>query len=245
VRELAFSGDKVTPELLRSLEEDAALEKLVIWGGGLTTGDLEPLSRLTQLKSLGLGEMRVDDGVFAWLQPLRRLECLNLAYTAVRGEFSVLAGLPLRDIRLEGCRLVGDSCAMSLTAFPTLRQLEIHMTGVTDAGVETLTGLPLEVLWLGPRITDTALNSIGQMASMQHLDLCAHMVTDEGVPALAGLGNLEVLWLSRCGISDESVQVLAGMQSLRELNVSHTGVSAAALQRLREALPDCRLVEPD
>jgi pyridoxine 5'-phosphate synthase PdxJ len=83
------------------------------------------------------------------------------------------------------------------------------------------------------------------MASMQHLDLCAHMVTDEGVPALAGLGNLEVLWLSRCGISDESVQVLAGMQSLRELNVSHTGVSAAALQRLREALPDCRLVEPD
>jgi hypothetical protein len=243
--ELSFSGDEVTPEVFGSLEANAELESLVIWGGALTSGDLEPLSRLTRLKKLVLGEMRIDDGIFAWLQPLRQLECLNLAYTGVRGDFSLLAGLPLRDIRLEGCRLVNDACARTLAEFPTLRQLEIHMTGLTDAGVDALAGLPLEVLWLGPRITDRALHTIGQMGSMRHLDLCAHMVTDEGVAALETLGNLEVLWLSRCGISDESVEVLSRLRTLRELNVSYTGVSAAGMQRLRTALPECQLVEPD
>jgi hypothetical protein len=62
---------------------------------------------------------------------------------------------------------------------------------------------------------------------------------------LAGLGKLEVLWLTRCGISDESVEVLSRLRALKELNVSYTGVSAKGLHRLRTALPECRLVEPD
>jgi hypothetical protein len=243
--ELSFPGEEVTPEVLRSLEGNTALERLVIWGGPLTTAELEPLGRLTQLKGLVLGEMRIDDGIFLHLQHLRRLEYLNLAYTGVRGNFRPLAGSPLRDVRLEGCRLVTDACAKTLAAFPTLRQLEIHMTGLTDAGVEALAGLPLEVLWLGPRITDHAMNAIGEIPTLKHLDLCAHMVTDEGVKELAELRKLEVLWLSRCSISDESINVLATLQTLRELNVSHTGISASGLARLRAALPGCRMVEPD
>jgi hypothetical protein len=243
--EISFEGTEITPDVLRSLEASTALEKLVIWGGPLTTAELEPLSRLTQLKSLVLGEMRLDDGIFLHLQPLRRLEHLNLAYTGVQGDFSPLAGLPLKDVRLEGCRFVTDACAKSLASFPSLRQLEIHMTGLTDDGVAELAELPLEVLWLGPRITDRALRVIGGMPTMKHLDLCAHMVTDEGVAELASLPNLEVLWLSRCSVSDESVAVLSGMHSLKELNVSYTAVSAQGLASLRAAHPHCRLIEPD
>ena len=241
----AFSGDEVTSELLHSLQADATLDELVIWGGALTNADLEPLSRLTRLKSLVLGEMRIDDGIFPHLRSLRALDTLILAYTAIRGDFSPLAGIPLRDVRLEGCRLVGDACAGSLAAFPTLRNLEIHMTGLTDAGVRALAHLPLEVLWLGPRITDASLEVIGRMPTMTHLDLCAHMVTDEGVKALSALDNLRIVWLSRCSITDRSVDALSRLQSLKELNVSHTGVTSAGLARLRDALPDCRMVEPD
>jgi hypothetical protein len=239
------NGDEVTPAFFHDLEQDKDLEELTIWSGPLTNETLEPISRLTQLKGLCLGEMRIDDGVFRHLRPLRNLEYLNLAYTNIRGDFGPLAGAPLRDVRLEGCRLVGDACAISLASFPTLRNLEVHMTGVTDAGVSALSALPLETLWAGPRITDTGLQSIGQITTLRHLDLCAHMVTDEGVSALANLRGIKILWITRCAVTDESVPVLSSLRSLRELNVSHTGITAPGLDRLRAALPSTRFVEPD
>lgn len=220
-------------------------DELIIWGRELTPSDLENLSRQTHLKSLVLGEMKIDDSVFEIFKPLRLLEKLVIAYTSIRGDFTALAGHPLKEVRLEGCRLVGDACARSLADFPTLRHLELHMTGLTDLGVEALSQLPLEVLWLGPRITDRSLEVLGRMPTLRHLDLCAHMVTDEGVRALAGLGNLTVLWLTRCSITDESVAVLSGLSQLKELNVNDTGITAAGFAKLRAALPQCRFVEPD
>src|SRR3982751_2820490 len=102
--ELAVSGDQVNDEFWRSLEARRDLEKLVIWGGPLSTEQLKPIGRMPWLTEVVLGEMPVDDGVFAHLRPLRDLACLNLAYTAIRGDFSPLQGAPLRDVRLEGCR---------------------------------------------------------------------------------------------------------------------------------------------
>src|SRR4051794_13800856 len=107
--EFVMSGDAVNPEFWRSFENRRDIETLVIWGGPLTNDRLAPLSRLTWLTGLALGEMAVDDGVFPHLQPLRELAYLNLAYTGVKGDFSPLLGAPLRDVRLEGCRRVGDA----------------------------------------------------------------------------------------------------------------------------------------
>ena len=240
-----IAGDDLRPGLLEGLAESADLDHLVIWGGRVRNADLEPLSRLTGLRQLCLGEMQIDDAVFPYLRNMRALDTLILPYTAIRGDFSPLAGLPLREIRLEGCRFVVDACAASLATFPTLRKVEIHMTGLTDVGVRSLAGLPLETLWLGPRITDEGMMAVGSISTLRHLDLCAHMVTDEGVAAIGGLRNLEVLWLSRCSVTDESIPVLSGLTGLRELNVNYTGITAGGLAKLRAALPATRFVEPD
>jgi hypothetical protein len=235
-----FRGDEVTPELLRSLAPD--IDSLVIWGG---KPDLAALADLKQLTCLVLGEMGIGDEIFDILRELPRLDTLNLAYTAVRGDFSRLAGLPLRELRLEGCRFVNDASARTLAAFPTLRHLELHMTGITDEGVAALAGLPLEVLWLGPRISDAGVESISRIRTLRHLDLCAHMVTDEGIPLLANLTQLEVLWLPRCSITDASVPSLSSMTWLRELNIGDTGITPQGQDKLRAALPACVMVKPD
>lgn len=245
MKKLEFSGADLTPEKLQLLGNEIDLEHLVIWGGPLTNADLAPLARLTALKQLALGEMRIDDGVFEHLRHLHRLETLILAYTANRGDLTPLADLPLRDVRLEGCRFVGDHSAASLAKLSTLRQLELHMTGLTDAGVMALAALPLETLWLGPRVTDSAMQVLAGMPTLRHLDICAHNVSDEGTRALATLPNLQVLWLARCGITDDSVEALSSMSCLRELNVTCTGISDAGMSRLRAALPACRFPEPD
>ena len=167
---IVITGEQATPEFLRSLEDNADLRELTIWSGPLRNEDLEPLSRLTRLTSLCLGEMRVDDEVFEFLKPMRSLDTLILAYTAIRGDFTPLTGIPLRDVRLEGNRFVSDACAASLAGFPTLRNVEMHMTGLTDAGLRSLSELPLEVLWLGPRITDQGLASIAGMRLRERWD---------------------------------------------------------------------------
>jgi hypothetical protein len=242
-KELSFSGHDITEECLSALESNANLEQLVIWGGPLTNDLLAPLSRLTRLKGLVLGEMAIDDGVFSHLKPLRELSYLNLAYTNVRGNFAELAGLPLRDVRLEGCRHVGDRCTQTLATFPSLRKLEIHMAGLTDVGVHHRSHHPLEGLWLGGRITNQAMNAVATLVVLKHLDVCSPGVTDQGVRALSGLAGLEVLWLSNCRITDLSVDVLSQFKSLRELAIGKTGISAAGRERLKELLPQCRLVE--
>ncbi|HYW43774.1 MAG TPA: hypothetical protein VE959_13010 [Bryobacteraceae bacterium] len=241
-RELSFAGGEVTEERLCALESNADLETLIIWGGEIGNGRLAPLSRLTRLKGLVLGEMAIDDGVFQHFKTLRELSYLNLAYTNIEGDFTALAGLPLRDVRLEGCRRAGDRCAETLAAFPGLRQLEIHMTGLTDEGVRHLAHLPLEVLWLGGRITDHGMDAVAAMTGLKHLDVCAPGVTDRGVGAISGLTGLEVLWLSQCRITDASVSLLSQFKSLRELAVGRTGITAEGRARLRELLPQCRLV---
>jgi hypothetical protein len=245
MKSFAARGEELTLEHIQAVQASPDLEELVIWGGPLKNNDLAFLAGLTSLKSLVLGELRIDDAIFAHLRHLIRLEYLVLSYTAVTGDFTPMHGLPLRDVRLEGCRFVGDAAAESLAAFPSLRQLELHMTGLTDAGVAALTHLPLEVLWLGPRVTDASLVALSEITTLQHLDVCAHNVTDEGVRALVSLPNLKNLWLTRCGITDACVEMLGAMSGLQELNVSHTGVSEAGLARLRGALPSCRFPEPD
>lgn len=243
--ELAFNGSELSDEQILSLQENTDLRRLIIWGGPITNDRLAPISRLTWLTGLVLGEMPVDDGVLEHVAPLSRLENLILAYTNIEGDLTGLTGLPLTDVRLEGCRRVGDLCARSLAKFPKLRQLEIHMTGVTDRGLESLAESELEVLWLGPRITDDGMKTVGSMRRMKHLDVCAHLVTDEGVRAIAELPDLEVLWLPGCRITDESVETIGSMKKLRELNVQRTEITDSGLARIRRILPNCRIVDSE
>jgi len=238
--ELILSGEAVDWAAIQSHRD---LRRLTIWGGPLKNEDLAPLRKLTSLTSLTLGELAIDDGVFAHLQPLRELAALNLAYTGVQGDFTPLLGLPLREIRLEGCRHVGDASARSLAHLPTLRHLELHMTSLTDAGLAALAALPLEVLWLGPRVTDRGMSTVAQFTNLRHLDICTHLLTDEGVRAIAGLRALEVLWLSRSRITDASVEILAQFSRLRELCVTFTELTIRGIEELRRALPACRMVE--
>jgi hypothetical protein len=237
--ELALSGDDLNEERWGEILSAPGLRKLVIWGGSVTTQDMARLSGLKSLTKLVLGEMKIDDGIFAYLRPLENLECLILAYTDVCRGFDALAGPPLREVLLEGSPRVGDEAMAELATWPKLRHVEAHITAVTDAGVASIAKLPLEVLWLGPRITDRALETIAGVPTLRHLDLCAHGVTDAGVRRLAGLPNLQILWLSNTSITDASVEVLAGMGTLRELALGGTKMTAGGKARLAVALPNC------
>lgn len=205
------------------------------WAEDKTVADLVPFD--PELTSLILGEMPIGDELFPHLTGLSKLESLNLAYTNVSSGFDQLAHLPLRDVRLEGCRRLNDESMRQLARIPTLRQLEVQMTPITDAGVQAVAGLPLEVFWAGGRVTDAGIQALAGTTTLRHLDLCAGGITDASIRVLASLPNLEVLWLVHCQITDASLDLIASMPKLRELTLEHTLVSEAGRRRFDALKP--------
>ena len=239
---LEYAGSEITDKKLQELQAQTDLRTLVIWGGSLTQRQIGLIGELSQLRGLVLGEMPVDDSVFAHLAKLKGLEYLNLAYTKVSRGFGMLRELPLSDVRVEGCLKFSDEAMQDLASFAALRHLEAHITSVSDKGVQAISSLPLEVLWLGPKVTDACAASIATITTLRHLDLCAPGITDAALPELTRLTNLQILWLSGTCISDAGVETLTRMQWLRELSVSYTGISREGRQRLIDGLPNSKVI---
>ena len=86
-----------------------------------------------------------------------------------------------------------------------------------------------------------SLAAIGQLKNLRVLVLDYTQTDVKGFAQLAGLTLLEELSLDSANVSDESVPVIAGMKKLRALNLYHTMVTEAGLEKLKAALPECRI----
>jgi hypothetical protein len=80
------------------------------------------------------------------------------------------------------------------------------------------------------------------MSRLRRLNLDYTNVSDKGLTAIASLPALEWLSLDTANVTDEAVETLSAMQQLRELNLYHTLVGESAYEKLKKALPNCRIV---
>ena len=187
----------------------------------VSDGDMKLFGALSHLTDLSLEETRIGDEGARHLGSLRRLEWLNLYRTRV-----------------------GDRTLAALREVRSLKLLPIGETRVTDKGLGHLASMPqLEYLGLrGNTISDDGLRHIESLVNLRGLHLGETKVSDAGLGRLAPLRRLERLWLSETVVSDAGIEALERLPTLRELHLTDTRVSAAAVQRLRAALPRCRVV---
>jgi hypothetical protein len=121
-------------------------------------------------------------------------------------------------------------------------ELSFSGDAITEEGpcaLELNANLEKLVIWGGP-LTNDRLAPLSRLNRLKGFVL-GEMPIDDGV--LQHLKGLEALWLSNCRITDMSVDPLSRFRSLRELAIGRTGITAAGRARLRELLPQCRLVE--
>ncbi|VTU01755.1 serine threonine protein partial : Serine/threonine protein kinase with PASTA sensor(S) (Fragment) OS=Rhodopirellula sallentina SM41 GN=RSSM_02570 PE=4 SV=1: Pkinase: LRR_6 [Gemmataceae bacterium] len=173
--------------------------------------------------SRGPGATRLTD------EKLRRLEATpTLVGIDAPGAPITPAGLrslrasrgTLRDLYLNGVVVTDEMCA-ELAELTALVGLNFEREGqtVTDAGLAHLARLPkLDNLWVG-----------------------GSQVTDAGLKALAGMPRLRSLSLYGTGVSDAGVAALAEIPALGEVILTGTRVTAAGAERLRKALPRCKV----
>ena len=90
-------------------------------------------------------------------------------------------------------------------------------------------------------ITDSALEHLRELTNLQMLYLDGTQVTDTGLEYLKGLTNLSWLSLDDTQITDAGLEHLAGLTSLKVLLIYDTQVTPEGINKLQEALPNCKI----
>jgi hypothetical protein len=86
-------------------------------------------------------------------------------------------------------------------------------------------------------VTDTGLEYITHLSSLEELYLSDSAFSDEGIGKLSGLSNLKRIYLYHINISDSGLNSLYGLKKLAQLTCSGTLITESGLERLQKAIP--------
>lgn len=194
---------------------------------------LAHVGRLTGLRNLDLDGTRITDVGTRHLRPLNRLIEIRMdGFGATEAGFGVgdetLRTMAigrwseLKTVSVSRSK-VTDKGVAALALLKSLVSVDIGGTNVSDAGVEHLKRLPLlKTLSLGLynqgcKITDAGMTHVGEITSLEWLDLSGTAVTDEGLKQIRSLTNLKNLSIDNTKITDAGLAHLVAMQNLSHL----------------------------
>lgn len=186
-------------------------------------------------------------------RPIMRLEELRGKVT----RDAKLPASPIVEVDLSGTNVTDDDLRL-VGNLSELRTLNLHRTGVSDAGVLHLQGLKhLVTLTIGDtRITNAGLKALTALEQLEfiglhgtrvndagviHLKAFPHLkslflsksdVTDEGLKTVKDLTDIELLWLAESRITDVGLAELAGLSRLKSLSFEKTRITDEGLSHL-------------
>lgn len=187
--------------------------------------DLTPLSGLSQLRVLRLGNNRIED-----VSPLAQLSQLDIL---------LLNDNRLSDIKalsaLEQLRVLDLANNSRLEQIDSLRRItslrELYLSGTAVHSVEALRDLSeLKALDLG-HVRLSSIKELESLTKLEWLDISENSIVD-----VSSLQNLKGLWyLSLAGNQVESIEPLAQLQRLREVYLQNNRITTLGpLRQLRE-----------
>jgi Leucine-rich repeat (LRR) protein len=163
---------------------------------------------------------------------------VNFRRTATDRSLDYVGRLPsIRQLDVTDSAVTDDGLR-NLEALKSLNQLRLGGTRISDAGLVHLRGLTqLSSLYLGgTRITDAGLVHLKGLAQLSRLDVGGTRITDAGLAHLKGLTRLSSLDLVGTGVTDAGLPYLSGLSDLRSLTLPQA-VSTEGIGNLRAALP--------
>jgi hypothetical protein len=113
--------------------------------------------------------------------------------------------------------------------------------GVNLTFLDTLQADDLQALFLY-EIDDSALDHLAHLNGLEELYLSNSTVSDTGLLRLNTLWGLKRLYIYHTGISDCGLLNLVRLSGLQSLTCSGTGATDEGLDRFRQLLPRCKVV---
>lgn len=141
--------------------------------------------------------------------------------------------------------VVSDEDLTRFGDLPFLTTFIVNGCQIGDAGFRAMGELPaLYKMYLnGTRLTDDGLQALTRYPKLEILHIGSTSVTDKGLTLLSAWPKLVELSVSGCPITEDAIPHLALSKNLRTLFVGQTSISTSGIQQLREALPECRIVD--
>ncbi|GGM90368.1 hypothetical protein GCM10010967_24200 [Dyadobacter beijingensis] len=120
----------------------------------------------------------------------------------------------------------------------------VNHSDFDDQDAQSLLPLRKQAVWLklnDTRVTDGALQTIGQLTNLTRLNLENTVTGDAGVKNLAPLAQLQYLNLVGTEVTDAGLEALKTHKQLKRLYLWQSKVTLAGIENLRKALPDCEI----
>lgn len=192
--------------------------------------DISASKSLASLESLYLTNNQIKDiSTIAELLNLKRLDLDNNSLT----DISAIKGLTnLEVLSLNDNQLIDISVLKDLNG---LKSLNLHYNQISDiAPLKELTNL--EYLHLDRNKIDN-IEMLKGMKNLKALGLSSNQISDIGV--IEGLVDLTQLTIDKNQISD--ISSLLMLKSLSSLYLDTNPIDTTQIEKLKKALPDCRI----
>ncbi|MBP6977783.1 MAG: leucine-rich repeat domain-containing protein [Bacteroidales bacterium] len=194
-----------TTSLYESIRQIWSLEKINISSNG-SIRNLEPLKKLTRLKSLSMAHTGIDD--LTPLRSLSKLEQLDCSHTSVNSLESLRYSLNMSELTIE------DTHIEAIGTIENFKKLRVfNMSGTPVPSLESLSGLK-ELTEL--RFSNTMIDQLDPLINLSHLtvlDLSGTRVTS--LQPVGGMTKLTYLNFGNTLIQDlEPVRNLTALQFL-------------------------------
>jgi Leucine-rich repeat (LRR) protein len=253
--ELTLDGGPIDDRLLGALSELHNLKSLELGNLPINGQSLATLNSLRQLRELYIYDCPIEPTSLNHIAHFPTLEKLHVSEIAVGSALCELDGSRLRELELPSCQ-IDDSIATLLDHCPQLESLDLSYnnvtdrviaplasarkldylglsyTGVTCANIDRLRDCPLRGLTLtGSETNDVGAASVGQLHSLQYIDVAVTKVTAVGLARIAALPKLERLDASYLELDPAVVAGIEFSSSIRVLRLQKTGVDDQCIDR--------------
>lgn len=151
--------------------------------------------------------------------------------TVTRDRTGHITGVDLR------ATWVTDSDLPQLAALPYLTQLDLSLTRITDHGLQQLKNAPGIVelnLYYAEQITDEGVAAVKGWQKLKRLNLRGTKITDTTLEHLSNVMTLEALDVGYAQITDVGLDRLTSLPNLKELLIGGNKLTDTGLQALRQ-----------
>jgi len=240
VRTITLSGPGVTSAVVADLQTLPELEELSLVSAELDDQVMPYLAKIKTLKRLTIEGNITDRGLQA-LQQMPQLTDLDVSQTAGTDKgMQYLSGL----VQLQSLAVPAGVTARGLAHLRNLqlKSLTFPLAARTDIGLEHYlaaceprTKLDLSD-WKG--LHGPGLIHLQAWPTLSRLTL---NMGDVGMPHVGQLSSLEYLELSSSGVTDAAVEHLSRLRNLKTLTVSRTSITTHGAAELGQALTGCAI----
>jgi Leucine-rich repeat (LRR) protein len=243
LRELYLHDTRITDAGLAPLKRQMHLEQLHLNGTDISDAGLEHLAELTSLNVLNLTSTKVtDDGLVA----LKKLTQLEKLY--IRATNATLAGVVHLYVDLQQRTLVDALDALDAVTRNDRGEpitIDVGGTEFSDEQLAHLKDVPtLEELHLSNTpITDAGMAHVAGLRGLKQLYLAKCDVGDEGLAHVRELVNLEALNVFGTKTTDAGIEHLMGLKHLRTLYITDLKLSSAVVDKLKQTLPQLKVTD--